>query len=246
MLDGLRQFIADVVSPTAHQDRAFDDTGYRLAATALLIHVISIDGEPSEAEKRKLHSLIESRFGLDPGTADHLIASATLVEGEAVDLYHFTSVIMRSVNEEGRLRIVEMMWELVYADGQVSEFEDNVVWRAADLLGVSSRDRIDLKHRVAARQPRGHGRLHIASGIDAARLRCPRGAEHDEYLMYRAVRPPPGALSPQLLQFNSHVLCVCTRRYALQVACIPPHAYALVPRLLAAFPAIDLRALNRD
>jgi uncharacterized tellurite resistance protein B-like protein len=152
MLDGLRQFIADVVSPDAHPDRAFDDTGYRLAATALLIHVISIDGEPSELEKRKLHSLIESRFGLDPGTADHLIASATLVEGEAVDLYHFTSVIMRSVNEEGRLRIVEMMWELVYADGQVSEFEDNVVWRAADLLGVSSRDRIDLKHRTASRQ----------------------------------------------------------------------------------------------
>jgi uncharacterized tellurite resistance protein B-like protein len=152
MLDGLRQFIADVVSATAHEDRTFDNTGYRLAATALLIHVISIDGEPSDAEKRKLHSLIESRFGLDSGTADRLIKSATLVEGEAVDLYHFTSVIMRSVNEEGRLRIVEMMWELVYADGQVNEFEDNVIWRAADLLAVPSRDRLDLKHRVAARQ----------------------------------------------------------------------------------------------
>ena len=81
-----------------------------------------------------------------------MIASATLAEGDAVDLYHFTSVIMRSVNEEGRRRIVEMMWELVYADGKVSEFEDNVVWRAAELLGVPSRDRIDLKHRVAARQ----------------------------------------------------------------------------------------------
>jgi uncharacterized tellurite resistance protein B-like protein len=153
MLDGLRQFIADVVSPTAHEDRVFDDTGYRLAATALLIHVISLDGEPSEVENRKLHSLIESRFGLAPGAADRLIASATQVEGEAVDLYHFTSVIMRSVDEAGRLRIVEMMWELVYADGQANEFEDNVVWRAADLLGVSSRDRIDLKHRVASRQP---------------------------------------------------------------------------------------------
>jgi uncharacterized tellurite resistance protein B-like protein len=152
MLDGLRQFIADVVSPTAHGNRAFDDTGYRLAATALLVHVISLDGEPTKLEKRKLHTLIESSFGLDRGTADQLIASATLVEGEAVDLYHFTSVIMRSVDEAGRLRIVEMMWELVYADGQVSEFEDNVVWRAADLLGVSSRDRIDLKHRVAGRQ----------------------------------------------------------------------------------------------
>src|SRR6267378_2480790 len=148
MLDGLRQFIADVVSPTTHEHRAFDDTGYRLAATALLIHVISIDGEPSDAEKRKLHSLIESRFGLDPGTADQLIASATLVEGEAVDLYHFTSVIMRSVNEEGRLRIVEMMWELAYADGQVSEFEDNVVWRRSEEHTSELQSRRDLVCRL--------------------------------------------------------------------------------------------------
>jgi uncharacterized tellurite resistance protein B-like protein len=152
MLDGLRQFIADVVSPHANGNRAFDENGYQLAATALLIHVISLDGEPSEVERRKLHSLIESRFGLDPGTADQLIKSATLAEGEAVDLYHFTSVIMREVDEEGRLRIVEMMWELVFADGTVSEFEDNVVWRAADLLGISSRDRIDLKHLVGGRR----------------------------------------------------------------------------------------------
>lgn len=148
MLDRLRQFISDVVSPT-EGTRHFDDTDYRLAATALLIHVISIDGEPSETEKRKLHSLLELRFQLDPGTADRLIADATEVEGDAVDLYHFTSRIMRSVDEEGRLRIIEMMWELVYADGRVSEFEENVVWRAADLLGISSRDRINLKHRVA-------------------------------------------------------------------------------------------------
>jgi uncharacterized tellurite resistance protein B-like protein len=152
MLDGLRQFIAEVISPAPHDHRVFDDNDYRLAATALLVHVISLDGEPSEIEKRKLHSLIESRFGLDPGTAGQLISSAMLVEGEAVDLYHFTSVIMRSLDEVSRLRIVEMMWELVYADGRVSEFEDNVVWRAADLLGVSARDRIELKHRIAAQQ----------------------------------------------------------------------------------------------
>ena len=48
------------------QDRAFDDTDYRLAATALLVHVVSLDGEPTEVEKRKLHSLIESRFGSIP------------------------------------------------------------------------------------------------------------------------------------------------------------------------------------
>ena len=69
MLDGLRQFIADIVAPSADPDLAFDDTGYRLAATALLVHVVSLDGEPSAVEKRKLHSLIESRFKLDPGKA---------------------------------------------------------------------------------------------------------------------------------------------------------------------------------
>jgi uncharacterized tellurite resistance protein B-like protein len=149
MLDQLRRFIADVVSPTAAEEQAFDDGGYRLAATALFVHIISLDGVPNAAEKRTLHQLLETRFGLAPGAADKLIAAATLAEGEAVDLYHFTSVIMRSVNEEGRLRIVEMMWELVYADGNVSEFEENVVWRAADLLGVSARDRIELKRQVA-------------------------------------------------------------------------------------------------
>ncbi|MGP9814308.1 TerB family tellurite resistance protein [Rhodopseudomonas sp. NSM] len=153
MLDKLRQFISDVVAPTAPDELTFDDGGYRLAATALLIHVISLDGEPSEVERSKLHKLLETRFDLDSTTAAKLIASATLAEGEAVDLYNFTSVIMRSVNEQGRLRIIEMMWELVFADGNVTEFEENVVWRAADLLAVSSRDRISLKRQVAAQQP---------------------------------------------------------------------------------------------
>jgi len=67
------------------------------------------------------------------------------------------------VNEQGRLRIVEMMWEMVFADGKVTEFEDNVLWRAADLLGISGRDRIELKHRVAEQQT-----ARIAGGADSA------------------------------------------------------------------------------
>ena len=148
MLDRLRQFISDVISP-AHEQRAFDDTDYRLAATALFIHVISLDGAPSDAETKKLHTLLETRFQLDPGSADKLIAEAMLAEGEAVDMYHFTSVIMRSVDDQGRLRIIEMMWEMVFADGHASEFEESVIWRASDLLGVSARDRIELRRQVS-------------------------------------------------------------------------------------------------
>ena len=156
MLESLRQFITDIVSPEGAQ-RSFDETDYRLAATALLIHIVSLDGEPTATEKRKLHSLIESSFKLDPGTTEALIASATQAESNAVDLYRFTSVIMREVDVAGRRRIVEMMWEMVFADGKVTEFEDNVLWRAADLLGISGRDRIDLKHAVQARQAARQG-----------------------------------------------------------------------------------------
>ena len=120
-----------------------------MAAAALLVHLISIDGEASDSEKAKLRSLLKSRFELDDAAVDELIEAATRVEGESVDIYHFTSRIMRAVDEKGRARIVEMMWELVYADDRISEFEESVVWRSADLLGVSSTERIALKNRVA-------------------------------------------------------------------------------------------------
>ena len=59
---------------------------------------------------------------------------------------------MRTLDEAGRLRVVEMLWEMVYADGKVTEFEANVMWRVADLLAVSTRDRVMLRERVAAAQ----------------------------------------------------------------------------------------------
>jgi uncharacterized tellurite resistance protein B-like protein len=92
------------------------------------------------------------RFAMDAATAGELIREATELEHDAVDLYGFTSLINRSVDEDGRCRIVEMMWQVVYADGEVSEFEDNLIWRAADLLGVSRKVRIGLRRQVAGEQ----------------------------------------------------------------------------------------------
>jgi uncharacterized tellurite resistance protein B-like protein len=149
MLDKLRQIVADLASTSGPGQHRFDDNDYRLAAAALLVHLISIDGNVSASEQRKLRSLLANRFELDDAAVDELIETATRVEGEAVDIYRFTSRIMRSVDEQGRARIVEMMWELVYADDHISEFEESVIWRSADLLGVSSNERIALKNRAA-------------------------------------------------------------------------------------------------
>lgn len=151
MLESLKQFLADLAGEAKQQDH-FGDDDYRLAAAALLIHVCSVDGDMSAVERDKLHALLKQRFSLDDRTTAELIDAATAADHEAVDLYHFTSLINRSLDGEGRGRVVEMMWELIYADGRITEFEENVVWRASDLLGVSSRERIEIRHRVAAEQ----------------------------------------------------------------------------------------------
>ena len=156
MFEAFRRFVSELTGGDAHPSR-FDENDYRLAAAALLVHAAAIDGTISDLEREALHAVIKRRFGLDDANTDRLLAKATEAEQEAIDLYHFTSQLNRTLDEEGRRRIVEMMWEIVYADRHVGEFEENLIWRAADLLGVSSRERIELRHKVAGRQAEGDG-----------------------------------------------------------------------------------------
>jgi uncharacterized tellurite resistance protein B-like protein len=148
MFESFKNFVAEFVEGDKHPSE-FADNDYRLAAVALLVHAATIDGDMSQRERDKLHAVVKRRFALDDALVDELIDKATLAEHEAVDLYHFTSLLNRTLDDEGRAKVIEMMWEIVYADGRRDELEDNLLWRAADLLGVSSRERIDLRERIA-------------------------------------------------------------------------------------------------
>jgi uncharacterized tellurite resistance protein B-like protein len=150
MFDSFVKFVSDLTGGEKHPSH-FEDNDYRLAAAALLVHAAAVDGDIEPTATEKLHNLIRRHFGLDDAATTDLLAKAVDAEHDAVDLYHFTSLLNRSMDEGGRLRIVEMMWEIVYVDGHVSEFEDNLLWRAADLLGVSSQERIALRQHVAAK-----------------------------------------------------------------------------------------------
>jgi uncharacterized tellurite resistance protein B-like protein len=148
VFESFRKFIGEFVDGEKHPSQ-FGEDDYRLAAAAMLVHAAAIDGEMSQSENDKLHAVIKQRFGLDEVATEELIEKATAAEHEAVDLYHFTHQLNRALNEEGRARIVEMMWEIVYADGKRDELEDNLVWRAADLLGISPRERVLLRRQVS-------------------------------------------------------------------------------------------------
>ena len=147
MLDALRNFIRGLNG--TDQKRHFGEDDHRLALAALLVHCTAIDGKVSAAEQVKLKDVLGRTFGVSGNDLDVLIADAIAAEHESVDLYRFTSVLKRQMSEEERIRAVELLWEVVYADGASHEFEDNLVWRIAELLGVNRRDRIARKLAVA-------------------------------------------------------------------------------------------------
>jgi uncharacterized tellurite resistance protein B-like protein len=148
MFEAVRKLIADLTEDGKHPSR-FEEGDYRVAAAALLVHTAAIDGTIAPSERDRLHAVIKQRFDLDDETTDELVAEATEAEHEAIDLYHFTARLNRALDEKGRARVVEMMWQIVFADGAATEFEDNLIWRAADLLHVSREERIALRERVS-------------------------------------------------------------------------------------------------
>lgn len=148
MLDSLRDFVRRLGAPGPREVH-FSDDDTRLAVAALLVHLMAIDGAIRDSERAVLRSMLTKKFGLSGGDLDLLIDDAVAAENEAVDLYRFTSVVKRHLGEEERIRLIEALWEIAFADGASHEFEENLVWRVSELLGVSARDRIARRLSVA-------------------------------------------------------------------------------------------------
>ena len=147
MLDSLRDLVRRFGAHETEVHFSADDS--RLAVAALLVHSMTIDGVTSETERAKLEDLLTRRCGISGPDLDLLVKDATEAENDAVDLYRFTSVLKRHMSEQERIHVVENLWEIAYADGASTEFEENLVWRVAELLGISARDRISRKRFVA-------------------------------------------------------------------------------------------------
>jgi len=120
----------------------------KLAVAALLVHLAAIDGQVSEAERTALEGTLMDNYGLNDTEVRKLVDEATRQDQESVDFYRFTSALSSLENSE-KLEIIRMMWQVVFADKRNHELEDNMVWRIAELIGVSSRDRTVLRSQMA-------------------------------------------------------------------------------------------------
>jgi uncharacterized tellurite resistance protein B-like protein len=149
MFGSIKTFISNLAGD-ANQRGSSGQRDRLTAITALLIRVATVHHELSEARRAKLHAILRSSYGLDDSAAAQLIFDADAIARTAIDLYRFTRPLNEVQDDEGRRRLVQMMWEIVYADRRVNEFEENIIWRAADLLGVSTRQRVELRQRIVA------------------------------------------------------------------------------------------------
>jgi uncharacterized tellurite resistance protein B-like protein len=149
MLDRLRRLLAGrapEAQPTAH---SFEER--QLAAAALMVEAATMDSAFDAAERARIGELIRERFALGVDEAADLIAEAERAVAASVQWHGFTSAIKDGYDHAERVELIEMLWEVAYADGQLHDYEASLLRRIAGLLYVSGRDSGEARKRVLAR-----------------------------------------------------------------------------------------------
>lgn len=123
----------------------------QLAAAALLVEAAVLDGEFDVAERATVERVLKAHFKLDDAQALELIRDAEAAVEDSNELYTLTRTVKDGLEIEERTAIIEMLWEVAYADGELHDYESNLVRRLAGLLYVSDRDSGDARKRVLAR-----------------------------------------------------------------------------------------------
>lgn len=151
MLDKIKALLLQSGLKQASQPFAERD----VAAVALLLEAASADGSYGEAEHLTLCELVARKMALAPDRAAALLDAARARQHQAVELFRFTDAVNRAMDEGERAALVEMLWEVVYADGVLDAFEDRLIRSVAALLHVPDRTRAEARQRVLARKADG-------------------------------------------------------------------------------------------
>lgn len=146
MLKAIRDFFDQHIGPAPAG--ADDAHRLQLATAALLVEVVRGDGSIAPAERAALLGAVGGKFGLTAAEAAALIELAEQETKLANDYYQFTSLINRRFSQPQKLRLIELMWQVAYADATLSAHEQHVLRRMADLLHVPHGDYIAAKMRA--------------------------------------------------------------------------------------------------
>jgi uncharacterized tellurite resistance protein B-like protein len=136
MLDAIKSFFTDTMEPVSPEEEVAEPD-VRLAACALLIEIAYADDEFTEDETQHLLSAVRRQYGLDAEEAEKLLELAERARVDAVDLWQFTKLIKQGYSLGQKMVLVEVMWGLVYADGELSSHEESLMRRVCHLLDLA-------------------------------------------------------------------------------------------------------------
>jgi uncharacterized tellurite resistance protein B-like protein len=123
-----------------------------LLATILLVEAAHADYECSEAELEHVVETVKSLYNLPQEYVEELLEFAHSKRGSAVDLYEFTRRANKKMSRDEKLAIVEAVWRIIYADGQIDKHEEHFVRRLANLLWLEHKDFIAAKLKARDQQ----------------------------------------------------------------------------------------------
>ncbi len=146
MISAIQEFFRTRVS--ADQAAGPDERGLQLATAALMFEMLRADHEEHPQERQALETALCTCFDISDEESRELAAIADHEAHNAVSLYQFTALINERFTAQQKVQVVEMLWQVAYADGHLDPYEEALVRKIADLMYVPHRDFIQAKHRV--------------------------------------------------------------------------------------------------
>ena len=146
MLNKLNDFLTTLIPPESDTKRPGDTL--QLATAVLLIEVMKSDADSTGQEQAAIISILKERFQLSDKEVEQLTELGHHKSKNAHDLHQFTSLINRELSRPEKVLIVEYLWQVAYADKQLSAHENHLMRRLVDLLHVSHADNFAAKMRA--------------------------------------------------------------------------------------------------
>jgi uncharacterized tellurite resistance protein B-like protein len=159
MIERVLEFLTGRAAPAAAAETGDD---LEMAVAALLIEAARMDDSFDAGERATIERLLAEKFDLPPAEVHDLVAAAEAAVHRSTQFFPFTQEICRRIEPEDRAHIIEMMWDVAYADGVLDPHEDMLLRRIAGLIAVSDRERMIARKRAleriaAAREVDGEG-----------------------------------------------------------------------------------------
>jgi len=150
MITSIKEFFSQLIEPGVRPDAVGGERALQLATAALLMEMIRMDFQVTDAEREAVAAVLRREFGISAADAGELMRLAAAEARQASGYHQFTSLINKSCDLAQRVHIVENLWQVAMADGHLDAHESHLMRKIADLLYIPHAEYIAAKQRARA------------------------------------------------------------------------------------------------